>query len=204
MQMSSLLEKLTLRETSLSLAHILENAKAGSGGERDVNFLRFLLRNDLLVCREASLKRTRLDQPEEYYLERYKKMNFESDRHFLCRTILQEEFTKRGFASYSGMDIGDMQILRENSNYDIVTEDFQCLIDVGLAPARNFFRGLTDLRTRDYMITAVFDDYMDDVLFSVFTRTADQDFLDAVRDYEEGFKPYMAIPQDSHLSRETP
>lgn len=203
MQISSLLEKMILQESSITLEHILDISKANSGGERDVHFLNFLLENGLLLHREAVLKRTQFDRTEEYFLTRYKKMNYESDRHYYCRTALQEEFKNIGIESYSGIDVGNMQILRTNSNYDIVTEDFQCMIDIGLSPARNYFRGLTDLRSRDFLITSFFDDYMDDVVFSVFTRTADQDFLDAVREYEEGFKPYMAMPQKLSAPQET-
>lgn len=184
MQNSSLLEKLKKNEVSITLEHIFENSKAASGGENDVHFLRQLIADGLVAHYEVALKRTGMDLSEEYLLNRYNKMKLESDRHFFCRAMLQEEFKRLGFDSFSGLDVGNMQILRSNSHYDIITEDFQCIIDIGLAPARNFFRGLTDLRTRCYMITSFFDDYMDDVLFSVFIRGRDQDFLDAVKKHE--------------------
>lgn len=83
-----------------------------------------------------------------------------------------------------------MSILRSSSNYDIVFQDFSTIIDIGLTPARNFFKGLTDLRAGSYLVTSYFDDYMDDIVFSVFTRSSDKDFVEAVKDYQDGFKAY--------------
>jgi len=145
----------------------------------------------LLYQKEVFLKRTNVGINEEYYLEHYKKMSYESDRHFLCRTIIQDELKRLGFETFSDMSVGDMNILRSNSNYDIVTTDFSTIIDVGLTPARNYFRGLTDLRVRNYLITTYFDDYMDDIIFGCFTRSNDDDFIVAVKDYQEGFKQYV-------------
>ncbi|MCX7710292.1 MAG: hypothetical protein N2484_10650 [Clostridia bacterium] len=190
MKNSHLVDQLMKRDVSITLTHVLDNSKAASGGERDVNFLKFLIDNKLLVQSEGILKRSKLDAPEEYYLENYKKFHFESDRHFLCRTIIQDELKSLGIDSMSSMDIGNMDILRANSNYDIVTGDFSAIIDIGLTPARNYFRGLTDLRVKNYLITSYFDDYMDDIIFSVFTRSSNEDFLEALKDYEEGFKQY--------------
>lgn len=190
MQKSELLNKILERDVSITIEHILDNAKASSGGERDVNFFRFLLDNKLLIRTEAVLKRSQLDLPEEYYLDKYTKFHFESDRHFLCRTIIQDELLRLGINTMSSLSVGNMNILRANSNYDIVTENFDAIIDVGLTPARNYFRGLTDLRVRNYMITTYFDDYIDDIVFSVFTRSSAEAYLDVMKDYEEGFKQY--------------
>lgn len=187
---SKLTQILHARESKIPLQEILENSKAGSGGERDLDFLKFLAANKLLSLRQAVLKRTNMQVGEEYYLERYKKLSYESDRHFLCRTILQDELSRMGIGSHEGVDAGNMDVLRSNCNYDIITDDFATAIDIGLTPARNYFRGLTDLRIKNYLITTYFDDYIDDVILNVFTRTDDQRFLDAVRDFEEGFKLY--------------
>jgi len=188
---SKLLDKLHRREVSVSLENILDNSRADSGGDRDVNFLKFLMDNKLLVQDEVYLKRTNIDFTEEYYLERYKKAHFESVRHFFCRAIIQDELERLGFQTYDNMDMGNMEILRSNSNYDIVLDDLSAIIDVGLTPARNFFRGLTDLRVKNFLITTYFDDYMDDIIFSVFSRTDDDAFCDAVKDYVDGFKQYI-------------
>lgn len=190
MKHSQLFDKLEVRETSISLEHMLDNSKAGSGGQRDVNFLKYLTDNGILIQKEVVLKRTTIGNPEEYYAERYKKARFESNRHFLCRAIIQEELKKLGIATLNDLSVGDMNILRSNSSYDIVTEDFGALIDVGLTPARNYFRGLTDLKVKDYLITTYFDDYMDNIIFRSFTRAEDAVFISAVKDYQEGFKAY--------------
>jgi hypothetical protein len=99
------------------------------------------------------------------------------------------------------VDVGNMDILHSNSNYDIVTEDFSTLIDIGLTPARNFFRGLTESRVRAYMLTNYFDDYTDNIIFNVFTKTNEQYFFEAVRDYEEGSKDYFPQSFQSDESR---
>lgn len=192
---SNIFDKLIKRDVSVTLDNILDNSKAESGGDRDLNFLKYLIGSGLLVLSEAVLRRTAMDFPEEYYLERYKKINYETDRHFLCRTIIQDELGKIGINTISDLGAGNMDILRSNSNYDIVVEDFSALVDIGLTPARNYFRGLTDLKVRNYFITTYFDDYIDEVIFGVFSRKNDQDFLDAVKDYEEGFKIFVPHAQ---------
>jgi hypothetical protein len=192
---SNLIKKLKTREVSVTLDNILDNSRANSGGQRDMNFLNYLVESGLLKLTEAVLVRTNTDFAEEYYLERYKKINYETDRHFLCRTIIQDELLKMGIPSISDISVGNMDILRSNSNYDIVTDDFGAIIDIGLTPARNYFRGLTDLKVRNYLITTYFDDYIDEIIFGVFTRSNDKDYLDAVRDYEEGYKMFIPNPQ---------
>jgi hypothetical protein len=186
----NLIDRLTQKEISISIKKIFDHSKADSGGERDLKFLKYLIDSKLLNQSEHVLKRSSAGINEEYYLERYKKMNFESDKHFLCRTAIQDELKKLEIDSFGGIDVGNMNILRSNANYDIVTEDFSSIIDIGLTPARNYFRGLTDLKVKHYLITSYFDDYMDDVIFSCFTRSCDEYYLNAVRDYEEGFKIY--------------
>lgn len=198
MKQSKLFEKLEIRESTLTLKHVLDNSKADSGGERDVNFIGFLIDNRLLERGEAALKRTSIGTPEEYYLERYKKMSYESDRHFLCRTIIQDELKRLEIDTFAGLNIGNMNVLRANSSYDIVTADFSTIIDVGLTPARNYFRGLTDLRIRSFLLTTYFDDYMDDITFFTLNRKNDDYFIDAVKDYEEGFKQYIPSVPDTH------
>lgn len=190
MENSALVDRLLMREISITLEHILDNSKADSGGARDVDFLKYLVENKLLVQSEVVLKRKTLNFSEEYYYEKYKKLHFESGRHFLCRAIIQDELKHMGIPTISSIDIGNMGILRSNSNYDLVLEDFSAIIDIGLTPARNYFRGLTDLKVKNYLITTYFDDYMDDIIFCVFTRSNDSDYLDALKDYEEGFKQY--------------
>ncbi|MDK2799636.1 MAG: hypothetical protein PWP27_1367 [Clostridiales bacterium] len=184
LQNSKLLSKLEVKNISVTLEHILDNSKANSGGEKDVNFLKKLVADETLLLTQAILKRTALDINEEYYLERYKKINFETDQHFLCRTIIQDELKRMGIDTDHSVSVGDMNILHTNSNYDIVTDDFSVLIDVGLTPARNYFRGLTDLRVKNYLITTYFDDYIDDIIFAVFTRANDERFVQAVKHYE--------------------
>lgn len=188
---STLIDKLETREVSLSLQHILDNSKADSGGQRDINFLKHLVENKLLLQEEAILKRKLQDLPEEYYYENYRKNNLESDRHFLCRSIIQEELKKLGIKTLTGIDAGNMDILRSSANYDIVTEDYGEIMDIGLTPARNYFRGLSETRVKHYFITTYFDDYMDSIIFSVFSKTDEQLFGDALRDFEEGFKQYI-------------
>jgi hypothetical protein len=179
------------RDISITLEHVLDNSKADSSGQRDVSFLMYLVDKEILVQKELILKRTNIDVPEEYYQEKYKKIKFESDRHFLCRSIVKEELKHLGIMTIDDISVGNMDILRSSSNYDIVTEDFSVLIDIGLTPARNFFRGLTDLKVKDYLITSYFDDYMDDIIFSCFTRSDDETFIDAIKDYQEGYKIYV-------------
>lgn len=178
------------RETTVSVENVLDNARADSGGIQDVDFLKYLVDNHLLIQTEAFLKRAGTEIVEEYYLEQYRKMNHESGKHFLCRAIIQDELKKSRINTHSGADVGDMRVLRVDSNYDIVTDDYSTLIDVGLTPARNFFRGLTDSRVEHYLISNYFDDYMDDIVFSIFTRSDTGDFIDAVREYEQGFLLY--------------
>jgi len=188
---SKLFEMLQRRDISITLEHVLDNSKADSGGQRDVNFLMYLFDNEILIQKELILKRTAIDLPEEYYQGKYKKIKFESDRHFLCRSIIKEELERLGIMTIDDINVGNMDILRSNSNYDIVAEDFSVLIDIGLTPARNFFRGLTDLKVKDYLITSYFDDYIDDIIFSCFTRSDDDTFIEAIKDYQEGYKIYV-------------
>ena len=195
MEKTNLSNILVNRDLSLTLDYVLENSKAGSGGERDLNFLKFLVENKLLNISEASLKRSDSSIVEEYYLDRYKKMNLESDRHFLCRTVIQDELRKLGINTYSGLDVGNMDILRSNSNYDIVADDYSFIIDVGLTPARNYFRGLTDPRIKHYLHTSYFDEYMDDIIFSIFTKGDEISYLEAISEYREKYKEY--VPQGS-------
>ena len=184
-------DKLHSRNTTITLEHVLENAKADSGGERDLSFLNYLLENGLLGEEELLLKRTIIGMSETYYTDKYVKVSHESSRHFLCRASIQEELEKMDFETIADLGVGNMDILRSNSNYDIVTTDFSAIIDIGLTPARNFFRGLTDLKVKDYLITSYFDDYMDDIIFRCFYRIKDSEFIDAVKDYEEGFKLFI-------------
>jgi len=178
-----ILDKLIIEDIELSLQHILDNSKAESGGERDVTFLKSLVEEGLLSCKKAFLKRNFLDKSEEYYKETYKKIKYESNRHFLCRAIVQEELKNLGISTISGTNVGDMSILSSNSFYDIVSDDFSTLIDIGFTPACNFFRGLTDMRVNAYLITTYFDDYMDDILFTLLKREDDKLFIDEIRDY---------------------
>ena len=183
---TSIEQKLQFRNCSVTLDNILDNSKAASGGKRDVSFLNYLVDNNIIKVEEAVLTRSQLDLPEEYYYEKYKKKIGETDRHFLCRAIIQDELHRIGIESYSETGLGDMGILRANSNYDLVDLGFSFAIDIGLAPARNYFRGLTDLRIKHYLITPFFDDYIKDVIFGVFSRINDKDFTDAVKDYVQG------------------
>ncbi|HHV29688.1 hypothetical protein [Acetivibrio mesophilus] len=192
---SLLAEKLSFRDISVSFDNVLDNAKASSGGERDVNFLKFLIDNKLLLQEEAYLTRTNIDFREETYMIKYKKMSHESTNHYLCRAILMEELEKLGIETLPGTDAGNMNILRSSANYDIAAKDLSFVMDIGLTPARNFFRGLTDTRVKYYLITSYFDDYMDHIIFCCLKRAKDEAFLDAVKDYEDGFKTF--IPKES-------
>lgn len=183
-------EFLLERPLEITLEHLFSNLKVNSGGEQDTHFLKYLIDHQLLNLHEAVLKRTTVGTPEEYYLERYKKMSLESDRHYYCRAVIQEEFARRGISSMSSMNVGNMSLLRANSCYDIVTDDLSILVDVGLTPARNFFRGLTDTRTKVFLVTAFFDEYMDDIIFASFTRNKEKEFLDAVHRHEKGMIAY--------------
>lgn len=187
-----LMKKLIKSQTSVSLENILDNSKAESGGDKDINFLMYLLNNGLIVREEVILKRTIKDFKERTFEEKYKKTNYESTRHFLCRALIQDELMLLGINTSSSVEVGNMEILRTSSNYDIVSDDLSFIADVGLTPARNFFRGLTDLRVKYYLITTYFDDYMDDIIFTLFKRSEDNLFLSAVRDYEEDFKLFTA------------
>lgn len=189
-----LMEKLNKREVSVTLDNVLDNSKAASGGERDVHFLKFLMDNKLLVQEEVYLKRTNIDFKEELYMDKYPKMSHESTRHYLCRAIIQDELNKLGIGTFYSVDAGNMNILRSNASYDIAADDLSFIMDVGLTPARNFFRCLTDTRINYYLITTYFDDYMDDIIFCCLKRTNDEAFIDAIKDYEEGFK--ILIPQN--------
>ena len=104
---------------------------------------------------------------------------------------------KLGIETLCSESLGDLNILRSNENYDIVTYDRSAAIDVGFASARKFFKCLTDLNVKNYLVTPLFDDYIDDIVFSVFSRSSDSDFIDAVKEYQEGFKKY--VPQASDI-----
>lgn len=160
-----------------------------------MNFLKFLVDNKLLLQEDAFLIRTITDFREETYMVKYKKMSHESTKHYLCRAILAQELEKLGIDTVPGTDAGNMNILRASANYDIAAKDLSFIMDIGLTPARNFFRGLTDTRVKYYLITSYFDDYMDDIIFCCLRRAEDKAFLDAVKDYEDGFK--MFIPEES-------
>ncbi|HOM01433.1 MAG TPA: hypothetical protein PLH43_01215 [Acetivibrio sp.] len=195
MLLSLLTQKLSFRDISTSFDNVLDNAKASSGGERDVKFLKFLMDNKLLVQEEACLLRTITDFKEEIFISKYKKMNHESTQHYISRVMLTQELEKLGIQTLPSADAGNMNILRANANYDIAAKDLSFIMDIGLTPARNFFRGLTDTRVKYYFITTYFDDYMDDIVFCCLKRAKDEAFLDAVKDYEDGFK--MFIPEKS-------
>jgi len=186
---SKLEDILIKRELSVTLDNIFQNSKASSGGQRDVDFVKYLIDNKLLILAERCLKRTNIGFSEEYYLERYKKVRYESDRHFLCKAMIQDELLKQGIATISDVDMGNMDVLRMSSLYDIVTDDFSTVIDIGLTPARNYFKCLTDLRVKRYLLTTYFDDYMDDVIFASFERGDDLAFINAVRDYQQIYAP---------------
>lgn len=200
MECDTLIRNLNRINSTVSIENILDNSRADSGGERDVNFLKFLLNNKLLLHEEIVLKKTIKDFNESYFQKKYKKSSFESTKHFLCRAIIQEELMLLGINTINWVEAGDIKILRSNSNYDIAAEDLSFIIDIGLTPARNFFRGLTDLRVKFYLITSYFDDYMDDIIFELFKRGDDNRFIDAIKDYEEGYKLYAPIPEENMLN----
>jgi hypothetical protein len=181
---TTLTNEFLIKDPEVSLKHILDNSRAESGGEKDVKFLEYLIEAKALLFKETVLKRKQPHHNEEYYKERYKKAKYESDRHLICRAVIHEELKEIGISTVSSVNIGDMNILRSNSCYDIASADFSILIDIGYAPARNYFRGLTDLRVKYYMLSPFFDDYMDDIRFSVFMRGSEKRFLDMVGDYE--------------------
>lgn len=195
-----LMKKLNRRNSTVSLENILDNSRADSGGDRDINFLNFLLDNKLLIQEELVLKRTIIDFKEDFFENKYKKTNYESTRHYLCRALIQDELMLLGINTSNSVEVGDMKILRSSSNYDIVADDLSFISDVGLTPARNFFRGLTDLRVKFYLITTYFDDYMDDIIFGLFKRNNDTSFIDAIRDYEDGYKLYYPTYEENLLN----
>lgn len=194
------MKKLNKINSTVSIEDIIDNSKADSGGSRDVNFLKFLLDNKILIREEAIFKRTIIDFKESYFQKNYKKPSFESTRHYFCRALIQEELLNLGIKTSSWVEAGDINILRANSNYDIAADDLSFIIDIGLTPARNFFRGLTDLRVKFYLTTNYFDDYIDDIIFVLFKRNDDIAFIDAVRDYEEGFKQYTPVTEENMLN----
>jgi hypothetical protein len=73
-------------------------------------------------------------------------------------------------------------------------------VDIGLTPARNFFRGLTDLKVKYYLITTYFDDYIDDIRFGLFKRSDDSSFINAVKDYEEEYNLYAPVTYEDLLN----
>jgi len=194
------MKKLNRINSTVSIEDIIDSSKADSGGSRDVNFLKFLLDNKILIREEAIFKRTITDYKESYFQKNYKKASFESTRHYLCRALIQEELMLLGIKTSNWVEIGDINILRANSNYDIAADDLSFIIDIGLTPARNFFRGLTDLRVKYYLTTNYFDDYIDDIIFVLFKRSDDNTFIDAVKDYEEGFRLYTPVQEENMLN----
>ena len=200
MECDILMTKLNKINSAVSIDKLLDNFKADSGGDRDVNFLKFLIDNSLLLHEEIILKKTITDFNERYFKDKYKKSTSESTRHYLCRALIQEELKLLGVNTSNWVEAGNINILRSNSNYDIAADDLSFIIDVGLTPARNFFRGLTDLRVKFYLITNYFDDYIDDIIFEVFKRNDDDRFIDAVKDYEDGYKLLTPIPEENSLN----
>lgn len=194
------MKKLTKSSNTVSLENILDNSRADSGGDRDVNFLGFLFENGLLLREEVILRRTITDIKEGVLEDKYKKTNYESTRHFLCRALIQEELMLLGVNTSSSVEVGNMNILRLSSNYDIAANDSSFILDIGLTPARNFFRGLTDLKVKYYLITTYFDDYIDDIRFGLFKRSDDSSFIDAVKDYEEEYNLYTPVPYEDLLN----
>jgi len=190
---------LNISKASFDPEITLRHSKADSGGMRDYNFLMYLIDNKLLRIRQCYMKRTNIGAGEEYFMLKYKKFNYESDRHFLCRAAIKDEIVKMGFAFLTNIEKGDLNILRSTANYDIVTADSSTIIDIGLTPARNYFKGLTDLKIQGYLYTPFFDDYMDDILFTVFTRGNDKDFLDAVAEYEERYKTVPTLQSEQYM-----
>lgn len=200
MESDILMTKLNRINSAVSIDTLLENFKSDSGGDRDVNFLKFLIDNSLLLHEEVILKKTITDFRESFFKKKYTKSNSESTRHYLCRALIQEEFKLLGVNTLNWVEAGNINILRSNSNYDIAAEDLSFIADVGSTPARNFFRGLTDLRVKLYLVTNYFDDYIDDIIFEVFKRGDDNRFIDAVRDYEEGYKLYTPISEENMIN----
>lgn len=188
MLVDKLIKSVHTREISTSIENILDNSKAESGGEQDLSFLWNLINSKLLEAEEIVLKRTVPDINEEYYQEKYRKMNYESTRHYLCRATIQEELKKLGINNTCCVDVGNMDILRSNSSYDIAADDLSFIIDVGLTPARNYFKGLSDIRVRYFLVTSYFDDYMDDIVFFALRRTNDELFLNELRAYKEEYR----------------
>ena len=41
---------------------------------------------------------------------------------------------------------------------------------------------------------------MDDIIFELFKRGDDNRFIDAIKDYEEGYKLYAPIPEENMLN----
>ncbi|NLD47713.1 MAG: hypothetical protein GX660_11015 [Clostridiaceae bacterium] len=193
-----------IRDTGTSFENILDNSKANSGGEQDLSFLRRLISNNLLETKEFALKRTVTDINEEYYQEKYRKMNYESTRHYLCRAVIQEELKKLGINNTCCVDVGNMDLLRSNSSYDIAADDLSFIIDVGLTPARNFFKGLSDLRVGYYLVTTYFDDYMDDIVFFALRRTNDELFLKELSGYKEEYRELVPESIETLLSDKLP
>ncbi|MDQ2086102.1 hypothetical protein RBH29_06600 [Herbivorax sp. ANBcel31] len=178
-----LMEKLISRDASVTMENVLCNSKSSSGGEEDLNFLKCLIDNKLLEQEEKILKRTNIDFNEALYEEKYPKMKYESSRHYFCRAIIQDELQKLGISTTYGSEAGNLNILRTSSNYDITAEDLSFLIDIGLTPARNYFKGLTDFKVKNYLISTYFDDYMDEIIFCSLKRNDDESFLEAVKNY---------------------
>lgn len=194
-----LMKKLNRVNSTVSVENILDSTKAASGGERDLNFLKYLVDNKLLLQEEVIFKKTITDFSESRFQKKYKKSSYESSTHYLCRSLIQEELALLGINNSSWVEAGSINILRANSNYDIAANDLSFVIDVGLTPARNFFRGLTDLRVKFFLVTNYFDDYIDDIIFELFRRSDDNAFIEAVKDYEEGYKLYNPVVSEENL-----
>ncbi|TYQ15531.1 UNVERIFIED_CONTAM: hypothetical protein Cloal_1998 [Acetivibrio alkalicellulosi] len=195
--LSNLLDtKLTKREASVTMENVLFNSKSESGGKQDVNFLNDLISEKLLIQEEFILKRTNIDFREELYEEIYPKVSHESSRHYFCRAIVQEELKKLAIDTTYDTQAGDMSILRSSSIYDIAANDMSFLIDIGLTPARNYYKGLTDLKVKYYLISTYFDDYMDEIIFCSLKRTNDTSFINSVRNYEESFRTNYSLGEE--------
>lgn len=194
-----LMKKLNRVNSTVSVENILDSTKAASGGERDLNFLKYLVDNKLLLQEEVIFKKTITDFSESHFQKKYKKSSSESSTHYLCRSLIQEELALLGINNSSWVEAGCINILRANSNYDIAANDLSFVIDVGLTPARNFFRGLTDLKVKFFLVTNYFDDYIDDIIFELFRRSDDNAFIEAVKDYEEGYKLYNPMVSEENL-----
>lgn len=183
--MDYILKKILTFTPTMPFDRILNVSKANSGGDEDYNFLKSLYDNKLINHTEGILKRSVNNLDEEYFIKKYTKQTFESINHYLCRTIIQEELHNLDINTFSSVEMGNLNILSSNANYDIVTENYDVLIDIGFTPARNYFKGLTDLRVQYYMMVNFFDDYDDDIIFSIFTRADDNKFLDSVKLYTD-------------------